>query len=124
MTRDGRDDRKRENQNGSRRLPTEWSCYVQRPLYIKIQKHTDLDRLFRYAELLNFGDVHIKFDRATGLRAIVAVHNLKNGPAIGGCRLVTYPSVDEALEDSMRLAQMMSYKAALSKLPHGGAKQY
>lgn len=84
--------------------------------------HTALDKLFRYAEFLNFGEIHIKFDHATGLRAIVAVHNLKRGPALGGCRLMTYPSTDEALQDAMRLAYMMSYKAAISDIPHGGAK--
>lgn len=84
--------------------------------------HTALDRLFRYAELLKFGEVHIKFDHATGLKAIVAVHNLKRGPAIGGCRLVSYQTTDDAMEDAMRLAYMMSLKAAISQLPHGGAK--
>jgi leucine dehydrogenase len=84
--------------------------------------HTDCDRLFRYAEFLNFGSVHIKFDHATGLRAIVAIHNLKRGPAIGGCRLIPYSSTDAALEDGMRLGYMMSFKAAISGLPHGGAK--
>lgn len=84
--------------------------------------HTGLDRLFRYAEFLNYGDVHIKFDHATGLRAIVAIHNLKRGPAIGGCRLIHYKSTDAALEDALRLGYMMSYKAAISNLPHGGAK--
>lgn len=84
--------------------------------------HTALDRLFRYAELLNFGEFHVKFDHATGLRAIVAINNLKLGPAIGGCRLIHYHSTDEALEDALRLAYMMSYKAAISHLPHGGAK--
>src|SRR5689334_19003214 len=85
-------------------------------------RHTSLDRLFRYAELLNYGDVHVKFDHATGLRAIVAIHNLKRGPAIGGCRLIHYQNTDRALEDALRLAYMMSYKAAVSNLPHGGAK--
>lgn len=84
--------------------------------------HTGLDRLFRYAEFLNFGEVHVKFDPATGLRAIVAIHNLKRGPAIGGCRLIHYPNTDDALEDALRLAYMMSYKAAISNLNHGGAK--
>ncbi|MHB1948538.1 MAG: Glu/Leu/Phe/Val dehydrogenase family protein [Gammaproteobacteria bacterium] len=88
----------------------------------KHHHHTGLDRLFRYAELLNFGDVHIKFDPATGLRAIVAIHNLKRGPAIGGCRLIHYPNTDDAIEDALRLAYMMSYKAAISNLHHGGAK--
>lgn len=84
--------------------------------------HTGLDKLFRYAEFLNYGEIHVKFDQKTGLRAIVAIHNLKRGPAIGGCRLVHYKTADEALEDALRLAQMMSYKAAISQLSHGGAK--
>ena len=84
--------------------------------------HTALDGLFRYAEFLNFGEVHIKFDHATGLKAIVAIHNLKRGPAIGGTRLVSYSSSDEALEDALRLGYMMSFKAAISNLNHGGAK--
>lgn len=84
--------------------------------------HTALDRLFRYAEFLRFGEVHIKFDPITGLKAIIAIHSLKHGPAIGGCRLVPYMSTDDALEDALRLAYMMSLKAAISNLPHGGAK--
>lgn len=84
--------------------------------------HTGFDSLCRYAEFLNFGDVHIKFDHATGLRAIIAIHNLKRGPAIGGCRLIPYTTTDDALEDALRLAYMMSYKAAINNLPHGGAK--
>jgi leucine dehydrogenase len=83
---------------------------------------TGLDKLFRYAELLNFGDVHVKFDPATGLKAIVAIHNLNRGPAIGGCRCIEYPSSDKALEDALRLGYMMSYKAAINNLNHGGAK--
>lgn len=86
------------------------------------QKHTALDGLFRYAEFLNFGEVHVKFDPATGLKAIIAIHNLKRGPAIGGARLVRYTSADAALEDVLRLAYMMSLKAAMSDLPNGGAK--
>lgn len=85
-------------------------------------QHTGLDRLFRYAELLNYGDIHTKFDSKTGLRAIVAIHNLKRGPAIGGCRLYHYQSADKALEDALRLGYMMSFKSAISNLPHGGAK--
>jgi leucine dehydrogenase len=84
--------------------------------------YTDCDVLFRYAESLGFGEVHIKFDQATGLRAIVAVHNLKRGPAIGGCRIVHYPTTNTAIEDALRLGYMMSIKAAVMNLPHGGAK--
>jgi leucine dehydrogenase len=88
----------------------------------KISHHTGFDGLCRYAEVLNYGDVHLKFDRATGLRAIVAIHNLNRGPAIGGCRLIPYDTTDKALEDALRLGYMMSYKAAINDLPHGGAK--
>lgn len=89
---------------------------------IKDNTHTGFDRLCRYAELLNYGDVHIKFDPASGLRAIIAIHNLNRGPAIGGCRLISYSTTDDALEDVLRLGYMMSYKSAINDLPHGGAK--
>jgi leucine dehydrogenase len=86
------------------------------------EQHTVCDSLIRYAELLGFGDIHLKIDEKTGLKAIVAIHNLKRGPAIGGCRFLAYRTVDKAIEDSLRLAYMMSYKAAINDLPHGGAK--
>jgi leucine dehydrogenase len=85
-------------------------------------RHTVADSLMRYAEFLGYGDVHTKIDQKTGLKAIVAIHNLTRGPAIGGCRMVNYDTVDLAMEDALRLGYMMSYKAAINNLPHGGAK--
>lgn len=84
---------------------------------LSIQQHW-LD----YADALSFGNLHIHSDPTTGLRAIVAVHSLKRGPAIGGCRCLPYDSTEDAIKDALRLAQMMTYKAALMNLPHGGAK--
>jgi leucine dehydrogenase len=84
--------------------------------------YTVADSLMRYAELLGYGNLHMKVDKKTGLRAFIAVHNLNRGPAIGGCRVATYETVDEAIEDALRLGYMMSYKAAINNLPHGGAK--
>lgn len=78
--------------------------------------------LFNYATDLKYGELHLKVDPKIELRAIVAIHNLKRGPAIGGCRFIEYSSTDDALQDAMRLARGMSYKAAISKLPHGGGK--
>jgi leucine dehydrogenase len=78
--------------------------------------------LFEYASKLDFGELHLKTNPKTGLRAIVALHNLQNGPAIGGCRFIEYNSTDDALNDAMRLARGMTYKAAITKLPHGGGK--
>ncbi len=80
------------------------------------------DSLMRYARLLGYGDVHIKIDKETGLKAIIAIHNLKRGPAIGGCRIATYHSMDQGIEDALRLGYMMSYKAAINNLAHGGGK--
>lgn len=81
-----------------------------------------MDDVFQYAEKLKFGEVHFKVDIKTGLFAIIAIHNTKLGPAIGGCRCITYPSTQAATIDALRLAHMMTYKAAICGLPHGGAK--
>lgn len=78
--------------------------------------------LFDYATELGFGEIHVKTNPKTGLRAIVALHNLQLGPAIGGCRFIEYDSTDDAMRDAMRLARGMTYKAAITNLPHGGGK--
>jgi leucine dehydrogenase len=62
------------------------------------------------------------FDRPSGLRAIVALHDTAPGPAIGGCRMWPYASEAEALTDVLRLARGMTYKAAMASLPFGGGK--
>lgn len=61
-------------------------------------------------------------DRATGLRAIIAVHDSTLGPAVGGCRMFPYASDDAALHDVLRLSRGMTYKSALAGLPLGGGK--
>ena len=62
------------------------------------------------------------YDQATGLKAIIAIHNTNLGPALGGCRMWDYVSDEEALYDVLRLSQGMTYKAALAGLPLGGGK--
>jgi leucine dehydrogenase len=85
-------------------------------------RFTKVDSLMRYAEFLGYGSIHTKIDTKTGLKAIIAINNLNRGPAIGGCRMVSYNTIDKAMEDVLRLGFMMSYKAAINNLPHGGAK--
>lgn len=89
---------------------------------IKHRRHDSNDILFRYAQMLGLEEFHVKLDKATGLKAIIAVHNTKRGPALGGCRMVPYKATAKAIEDAFRLAYMMSMKAAVCNLPHGGAK--
>ena len=92
------------------------------PIKHKRSRNAAYDSLMRYARFLGYGDVHVKFDEKTGLHAIVAIHNLNRGPAIGGCRMISYQSMSKAMEDALRLGYMMSYKAAIVNLAHGGAK--
>ncbi|PAU88384.1 amino acid dehydrogenase [Pseudomonas sp. WN033] len=66
--------------------------------------------------------LHFFTDAVTGLEAIIAIHNTRLGPALGGCRYQPYASLDEAVADAMRLARGMSYKAALAGLEQGGGK--
>ena len=61
-------------------------------------------------------------DRKTGLKAIIAIHNLNRGPALGGCRMWNYESEEDALTDVLRLSRGMTYKAAITGLPLGGGK--
>ncbi len=70
----------------------------------------------------DFGEVHFKLDKATQLRAIVAIHDSRLGPALGGCRFIEYAGDEDAYIDALRLARGMTYKAALAGLPHGGGK--
>lgn len=80
------------------------------------------DDFLEYALSHGFGDLHLKVDPETGMKAIIAIHNTKLGPALGGCRFIEYPSTAAALKDAMRLAQGMSFKAASVNLPLGGGK--
>ena len=61
-------------------------------------------------------------DRATGLRAIIAVHSTRLGKGLGGCRMWPYASEVEAVTDVLRLSRGMTYKAAMAGLPQGGGK--
>jgi leucine dehydrogenase len=70
----------------------------------------------------DFGELHLKLDKATQLRAIVAIHDSRLGPALGGCRFIEYDSDASAIVDALRLARGMTYKAALAGLAHGGGK--
>ena len=61
-------------------------------------------------------------DAATDLTAIIAIHDTRLGPALGGCRMWRYADEDAALTDALRLSRSMTYKSALAGLPFGGGK--
>jgi leucine dehydrogenase len=61
-------------------------------------------------------------DKQSQLRAIIAIHDTTLGPALGGTRMWTYNSGQEALGDALRLSRGMTYKAAVAGLNLGGGK--
>ena len=61
-------------------------------------------------------------DSATGLKAIIAIHNTVLGPALGGTRMWSYSNEMEALNDVLRLSKGMTYKNSISGLNLGGGK--
>jgi len=61
-------------------------------------------------------------DKASGLKAIIAVHSTALGPAAGGCRFWGYASDEAALKDVLRLSKGMTYKNAMAGLKLGGGK--
>ncbi|MEP7315518.1 MAG: Glu/Leu/Phe/Val dehydrogenase dimerization domain-containing protein [Sphingomicrobium sp.] len=66
--------------------------------------------------------LHFITDRASGLRAIIAMHSTHLGPAAGGTRFWHYTDDAEALTDALRLSRGMSFKNAMAGLPLGGGK--
>ena len=78
--------------------------------------------MFRQISEARVNDLHFKYDETSGLKAIIAIHNTRRGSALGGCRILPYLSTDDAVTDAIRLAQGMSYKAALAGLDLGGGK--
>lgn len=75
-----------------------------------------------FEKIQNHEQVVFCNDEETGLKAIIAIHNTTLGPALGGCRMRPYTSVDEALEDVLRLSKGMTYKCAAADVDFGGGK--
>ena len=70
----------------------------------------------------DFHRVVIRNDPATGLRAVIAIHDVTLGPALGGVRRWVYPDQQAAIADVLALARGMTFKNALAGLPFGGGK--
>lgn len=79
-------------------------------------------KLFTHREFDNHEQVVFCHDKASGLKAIIAIHNTFRGPSLGGCRMYPYATEAEALNDVLRLSRGMTYKSALADLPLGGGK--
>ena len=82
---------------------------------------TELD-LFQALQNTDHEQVVFCQDKATGLKAIIAVHNTILGPGLGGTRMWSYATEADAVTDALRLSRGMTYKASVAGLNLGGAK--
>ncbi|MFC7060568.1 branched-chain amino acid dehydrogenase [Halobacillus seohaensis] len=78
--------------------------------------------IFKYMSTYDYEQLVLCHDEASGLKAIIAIHDTTLGPALGGTRMWTYGSEEEAIEDALRLAKGMTYKNAAAGLNLGGGK--
>lgn len=78
--------------------------------------------IFKIMEKYDYENVVLCYDKTSGLKAIIAIHDTTLGPALGGCRMWTYDSEEDAINDALRLARGMTYKNAAAGLNLGGGK--
>lgn len=78
--------------------------------------------IFKYMEKYDYEQLVFCQDKASGLKAIIAIHDTTLGPALGGARMWTYATEENAIEDALRLARGMTYKNAAAGLNLGGGK--
>ncbi|WP_232696213.1 Leu/Phe/Val dehydrogenase [Brevibacillus daliensis] len=79
-------------------------------------------KIFEYLQKYNYEQLVLCQDETSGLKAIIAIHDTTLGPALGGTRMWMYNSEEDAIEDALRLARGMTYKAAAAGLNLGGGK--
>lgn len=84
------------------------------------QEDSETKSLFNQISLHGHQSVVFCNDAETGLKAIIAIHDTTLGPAIGGTRMWTYHTEEEALEDVLRLSRGMTYKSSISGINCGG----
>lgn len=83
---------------------------------LKNENASVLDKMVEHEQILFCND------KATGLQAIIAIHDTTKGPALGGCRMAPYKTMDDALKDVLRLSKGMTYKCAAADVDFGGGK--
>lgn len=67
-------------------------------------------------------ELHVLERPEIGLTAVIALDDLRLGPACGGIRWRAYATPEDGVRDVLRLARAMSYKNAFAELGFGGGK--
>jgi len=83
---------------------------------------TGIEGVMSHPSFAGHEQVVFCYDKVTGLKAIIAIHDTTLGPALGGTRMWNYATESEAINDVLRLSRGMTYKAAISGLNLGGGK--
>jgi leucine dehydrogenase len=91
-------------------------------LEIKASETLQSGSIFGQITKMNHEQLVICHDEATGLKALIGIHNTILGPALGGTRMWPYSSEEEAITDVLRLSRGMTFKNALAGLNLGGGK--
>ena len=78
--------------------------------------------IFEFMKKGGHEQIIFNYDKETGMRSIIAIHDSTLGQTFGGVRMVNYASMEEALQDAMRLSRAMTYKCAAAEEDRGGAK--
>jgi glutamate dehydrogenase (NAD(P)+) len=77
-----------------------------------------MENIFAFADELGpIKIIHIYHPKSR-LKAVVVVDNIARGPSIGGIRMAS----DVSTEEAFRLARAMTMKNSAANLPHGGGK--
>jgi len=77
-------------------------------------------KIFELMKNNNQEQIAFYTDKSVKLRAILAIHSTTLGPAIGGIRIASYKTVEDALQELIGLSQAMTLKAAAGGLNFGG----
>ncbi|HUL37644.1 MAG TPA: amino acid dehydrogenase [Thermodesulfobacteriota bacterium] len=78
--------------------------------------------IFEWMKKDGHEQIIFNFDKETGMRAIIAIHDSTLGQTFGGVRMVNYNSMEDALKDAMKLSKAMTYKCAAADEDNGGGK--
>ena len=85
--------------------------------YIEVGR--EAERLLRKSDQEAYANLNLKWDRGLlQADAYIVLHCSVRGPAKGGIRM----REDVSLKETRRLAELMTYKCALAKIPFGGGK--
>src|SRR5579872_5168776 len=93
---------------------------MERSLIMPVVKREG--RLFDMMEPMEHEQLMYFYDKETGLKGIIGVHNTVLGPSLGGCRIWPYANESDALWDVLRLSRGMTFKSSISGINLGGGK--